>query len=104
MKQLEVLDTMEPAMGTSYKGKIVGYSFIELFAALGAPTMDKEANTDSFVEWCIDFKGDTFTIYDWNAGDRIWVLAENEVWNIGGKTHAGEFIEHVIGLMEKNRK
>jgi hypothetical protein len=104
MKHLEVLDTMEPAMGTSYKGRIVGYKFIELFAALGAPTMDEGSSTESQIEWCIDFKGETFTIYDWNVGDRIRVLAENESWNVGGKTHAGEFIEHVIGLMEKNRK
>ncbi len=104
MKQLTVLETNERALGSSYKGKIVGYKFIELFAALGAPTLDEGSSTESHVEWCVDFKGDVFTIYDWNVGDRIRVLGENESWNIGGKKHAGEFIEHVINLMEKNRK
>lgn len=104
MEKLTVLDSTELAMGTSHKGSIVGYKFLELFAALGAPSRDEVIDGTGCVEWCIDFKGEIFTVYDWIISDRIWVLSENEAWRVGGKSAAGEFIAHVIGLMDKNRK
>ena len=92
-------------VGTCLKGSFSGYKFIELYAALGAPTYDTASGDDKIqVEWVFDFNGEVFTIYDWKTYDRLYTLSENEVWNVGGKTNAGDFIDHVLHLLNKNRE
>ncbi len=98
-------DALGPSIGTSLKGSFSGYKFIELYAALGAPTHDEPSGDNKVhVGWDFVFNGEIFTIYDWKTYDRLYTLSDNEVWNVGGKTHAGEFIDHVLNLLNKNRE
>ena len=51
-----------------------------------------------------DFNGEVFTIYDWKTYDRLYTLSENEVWNVGGKAYAGDFIDYILNLLNQNRE
>lgn len=98
-------EALGPSIGTSNKGRFSGYKFIELFAIFGNPTHDKPSGDDKCqISWEFVFNGDIFTIYDWATFDRLYTLAENEVWYVGGKTNATDFIEHVLQLLNNNRK
>lgn len=102
--KLEKLLDLESSTGTSLKGKFSGYTFIELYAALGAPTTDNVSSDEKVqVEWNFKYDGEIFTIYDWKTYDRLYTLSENEVWHVGGKTNASDFIEHVLYLLNQNR-
>ena len=97
-------EALGPSIGTSLKGSFNGYKFIELYAALGNPTYDFANGDDKCqVTWEFVFNGEFFTIYDWKTYDRLYTLSENEVWNVGGKTNAADFIEHVLYLLNQNR-
>jgi hypothetical protein len=102
---LEKLVETEDLVGTSLKGSFSGYKFVELYAALGAPTCDKPSGDDKVqIEWIFDFNGEVFTIYDWKTYDRLYTLSENEVWNVGGKAYAGDFIDYILNLLNQNRE
>jgi hypothetical protein len=112
-KLIKLPDT-ERSVGTSLKGSFRGYKFIEIYAAFGAPSYDnydpesifnKELSEDKKVqvEWDFKFNGAIFTVYDWKTYDRLYTLSENEVWNVGGKTNASDFIDHIIYFLNQNR-
>lgn len=102
---LEKICDVDQLVGTSLKGSFSGYKFIELYAVLGAPTYDKPSGDNKVqVEWDFKFNGEIFTIYDWKTYDRLYTLSENEVWCVGGKSHAGEFIDYVLNLLNQNRE
>ena len=86
-------DALELVSGTHLVGKLVGYTYNQLVKVLGEPTFN-EVSSDSKVqkEWVIKDGNDVFTIYDWKTYDEQYTMNELSIWNIGGKSYAGDFI------------
>lgn len=89
--------------GSSFKGYIYT-TYDKLVKAIGEPTFDEPSGDEKTqVEWVIDFKGDFFTIYDWKTYDRDYTLNDLDRFNIGGKSQAFDFIEHLEKLIKSNQ-
>ena len=52
------------------------------------------------VEWVVKYKGEYFTIYDWKTYDRNYTETKLDIFNIGGKTSAFDFIDAVEKLIK----
>jgi hypothetical protein len=91
--------------GLKHKATLNGYRFIELFAVLGCPQRTTPNEDDSIqFSWALTYHGKMYTIYDWNTHDRLYSLDINETWHIGAEYNAEEFLQHLIDLLEENRK
>ena len=78
--------------GTSLKGYTKA-TYKQLVAALGEPTFSEASFDDKTqVEWVVKFKNDYFTIYDWKVFDREYTLNELQIFHVGGKIDAFDFI------------
>lgn len=83
--------------GTSYKGGIIDTTYQDLVDAFGEPTFPEPSGDDKVQkEWVFkDSQGNIFTIYDWKTYDVHTTMTRLEVWHIGGKRFAGDFIDWV---------
>lgn len=97
MKVLRDTDSFN-TVGTSYSG-VINASYRELVDALGEPTRNyPSGDNKTQVEWVIKYKGNIFTIYDWKTYDLLYTLEELDVFHIGSKVPANDFI---VALNEK---
>ena len=97
MTKLKVFDEMDApdTSGTSLKG-YVNATYDELFDLLGEPTFNEESGDGKVqVEWNVKYLDEVFTIYDWKTYNRDFTLNKLDVFNVGGKTYAGDFIEYL---------
>ena len=104
--KIQKLDKSVEISGYSLKGSFSGYTFVELYAVLGAPTSDIkfDIEADCVVEWKLKFNDDIFTLYDWPHDNRLYVLSENDVWHVSGTTSARDFIDHLLDLLDQNKE
>jgi|688.fasta_scaffold1356000_2 hypothetical protein len=78
--------------GSSLKGYTKA-TYKQLVAVLGEPTFsDASADDKTQVEWVVKFKNNYYTAYDWKTYDREYTMNELQIFHIGGKTDALEFI------------
>lgn len=85
---------------SSLKGRIVA-TYSQLVNALGEPTYDTPSGDDKVqVEWVVKYKGEYFTIYDWKTYDREYTETKLDIFNVGGKTSAFDFIDAVEKLIK----
>ena len=78
--------------GTSLKGYTKA-TYKQLVALLGEPTFPTPSGDDKTqVEWVVKFKNDYFTIYDWKTYDREYTMNILEIFHVGGKVDAFDFI------------
>jgi hypothetical protein len=85
-------DTSPNMMGSSGSGNIKA-TYQQLVAILGEPTFDTPSGDNKVQkEWRVDFKGDTFAIYDWKTYDVEYTMNELDIFNIGSKASATRFI------------
>ena len=90
------------ACGTSLQGYLRGFSYSQLVEAFGEPTYNEPSGDDKVqVEWVFNFKGNTFTLYDWKTYDRNYTINELDTWNIGGKSYYGEFHDALLKKLQK---
>ena len=93
-------EALETSWGTSLKGYLYA-TYSQLVEALGEPTFPEQSGDGKVqVEWVVDFKGETFTIYDWKTYSRDYTLFELDKFNVGGKSYAGDFIDYVEQLIK----
>jgi len=78
--------------GTSLKGYTKA-TYKQLVKTLGPPTFNEASLDDKTqVEWVVKFKNDYFTIYDWKTFDREYTMNELQIFHVGGKVDALDFI------------
>jgi hypothetical protein len=78
--------------GTSLKGYTKA-TYKRLVEVLGPPTFNEASFDDKTqVEWVVKFKNDYFTIYDWKTFDREYTLNELQIFHVGSKVDALDFI------------
>ena len=78
--------------GTSLKGYTKA-TYKQLVAALGEPTFsDASADDKTQVEWVVKFRNNYFTIYDWKTYDREYTMNELQIFHVGSKVDALDFI------------
>ena len=100
LNQEEALDVVG---GSSLKGHLTGVKYSQLIRALGQPTFEEESGDGKVqFEWVFNFNGEVFTLYDWKTYDIEYSINELTTWNVGGKTYAGEFIDHIESLIKAN--
>ena len=95
-------EAQELTTGTSLQGYINGVTYAQLVKAFGHPIYNPEDSGDGKVnfEWVFEFNGNAFTLYDWKTYDVEYTINELTQWNIGGKTYAGDFINHIEKLIK----
>lgn len=95
-------DALELGWGTSLKGHLHGVTYAQLVKAFGQPVFNPEDSGDGKVnfEWVFEYDGNVFTLYDWKTYDVEYTINELTTWNIGGKTYAGDFIDHLEKLVK----
>lgn len=99
LNQEEALDVIG---GSSLKGHLYNVKYSQLIRTLGQPTFEEESGDGKVqFEWVFNFNGEVFTIYDWKTYDIEYSINELTTWNVGGKTYAGEFIDHIEGLIKE---
>jgi len=101
MQVIKDMDTASNKISGTYKvGSLVGVSYWDLKNTFGTPTFN-EASADDKVqkEWVFDFKGQTFTIYDWKTYDEQYTVEELKLWSIGGNSNADDFETMVLHLI-----
>ena len=83
--------------GTSYKGLIMDTTYQDLVSVFGEPTFPEPSGDNKVQkEWRFkDSQGNIFTIYDWKTYDEDITENKLEVWHIGSKKFAGDFIDWV---------
>ena len=87
--------------GTSLKG-YTHATYKRLVEVLGPPTFSEASLDDKTqVEWVVKFKNNYFTIYDWKTYDREYTMNILEIFHVGGKIDALDFI---IALETKTNK
>ncbi len=90
LKNQEV--AVDKICGTSLKGYTAA-TYKQLVAILGEPTFsDASADDKTQVEWVVKFRNNYFTIYDWKIYDREYTMNELQVFHVGGKVDALNFI------------
>lgn len=103
MSTFNVLSRDEVAglSGTSLAGYIYGVTYEQLVKAFGEPVYKPEDSGDGKVnfEWVFKFNEEVFTLYDWKTYDVEYTTNQLTKWNIGGKTHAGEFINYIQSII-----
>lgn len=78
--------------GSSLKGYTKA-TYKRLVEVLGPPTFNEASSDDKTqVEWVVKFKNNYFTIYDWKTYDREYTMNELQIFHVGGKTDALDFI------------
>jgi len=78
--------------GTSLKGYTKA-TYKRLVEVLGPPTFNEASFDDKTqVEWVVKFRNNYFTIYDWKTFDREYTLNTLEIFHVGGKIDALDFI------------
>ena len=78
--------------GTSLKGYTKA-TYKQLVTALGEPTFNEASFDDKTqVEWVVKFRNNYFTIYDWKTFDREYTLNELQIFHVGSKVDALDFI------------
>ena len=83
-------------VGTSLKGKIVGYTFSQLYEILGEPTFNQPSGDEKIqFEWVFTYQDNPFTIYDWKTYDKQYSMNELTEWHVGGKSYSGDFVEKI---------
>jgi hypothetical protein len=93
----------DKACGTSLKGYTKA-TYKQLVAALGEPTFSEASADDkSQVEWVVKFKNDYFTIYDWKIYDREYTMNTLEIFHVGGKIDALDFINELENKLNENK-
>ena len=96
-------EAIDESNGSSLKGYIYA-TYNKLVNVLGEPTFDEPSDDEKTqVEWVVNFKGDFFTIYDWKTYDRDYTLNDLDRFNVGGKSCAFDFIEHLEKLIKSNQ-
>jgi hypothetical protein len=78
--------------GTSLKGYTKA-TYKQLVDTLGEPTFsDTSADDKTQVEWVVKFRNNYFTIYDWKTYDREYTMNELQIFHVGSKVDALDFI------------
>ncbi len=78
--------------GSSLKGYTKA-TYRRLVEVLGPPTFNEASLDDKTqVEWVVKFKNNYFTIYDWKTYDREYTMNELQIFHVGGKIDAFDFI------------
>jgi hypothetical protein len=78
--------------GTSLKGYTKA-TYKRLVEVLGPPTFSEASLDDKTqVEWVVKFRNNYFTIYDWKTYDREYTMNELQIFHVGGKIDAFNFI------------
>jgi hypothetical protein len=78
--------------GTSLKGYTKA-TYKRLVEVLGPPTFSEASLDDKTqVEWVVKFRNNYFTIYDWKTFDREYTLNELQIFHVGSKVDALDFI------------
>jgi len=78
--------------GTSLKGYTKA-TYKRLVEVLGPPTFNEASFDDKTqVEWVVKFRNNYFTIYDWKTFDREYTLNELQIFHVGSKVDALDFI------------
>jgi hypothetical protein len=103
MKDFKVLN-FQDAEGTIHGSSLKGYinaTYSQLIETLGEPTYDEPSEDDkTHVEWVVEFEGSIFTIYDWKTYSRDYTENELTRFNVGGKSSAIEFFNHIESLIK----
>ena len=83
--------------GTSYKGLILDTTYQDLVSVFGEPTYPEPSGDNKVQkEWVFkDSQGNVFTIYDWKTYDENITENKLEVWHVGSRKFAGDFIDWV---------
>lgn len=90
LKNQEV--AVDKICGTSLKGYTAA-TYKQLVAVLGEPTFsDASADDKTQVEWVVKFRNNYFTIYDWKTFDREYTMNELQIFHVGSKVDAFDFI------------
>ena len=94
---MRTLRNQEFASNQTYGTSLKGYTkatYKRLVEVLGPPTFSTPSGDDKTqVEWVVKFKNDYFTAYDWKTYDREYTMNELQIFHVGGKTDAFEFIK-----------
>ncbi len=87
--------------GSSLKGYTKA-TYKRLVEVLGPPTFSEASLDDKTqVEWVVKFKNDYFTIYDWKTYDREYTMNTLEIFHVGGKVNAFDFIVRLEDKINK---
>ncbi len=87
--------------GSSLKGYTKA-TYKRLVEVLGPPTFSEASIDDKTqVEWVVKFKNDYFTIYDWKTYDREYTMNTLEIFHVGGKVNAFDFIVRLEDKINK---
>lgn len=102
-EQFQVFDNYtDVAAGTWKIGSLTGLFFKDLVHKLGQPSVIGSGDDKVQYEWIMDYKGATFTIYDWKTYDAEYTENELTVWSVGGNDRSasmvGEFKNFIYGL------
>jgi hypothetical protein len=92
MKTLKKDEVGKKTWGSSNKGHL-NITYTQLVSILGEPTYNTPSGDNKVQkEWAVEYKGKTFTIYDWKTYDVDYTMNELNQFNIGGVESAEEFI------------
>jgi hypothetical protein len=98
------------ATNMSYTEAVEGVYYSELVEILGPPTFPKtNKNKSIHKEWVLYYRGEIFTIYDYNVQDEKTVVLNNHCWNVGSKSWiekslAFELVEYIKYIQSMHRE
>lgn len=107
-EQFKVFDNYTDLSAGTWKiGSLDLVNFNDLINALGQPSVIGSGDDKIQYEWIIDYKGRTFTIYDWKTYDAEYTENELYVWSIGGNERSAsklnEFKTEIYAKINGNR-
>lgn len=103
MKLLNEHEALNVLSGTSLKGYLYGYTYTQLVEALGEPTFPNESGDFKVQkEWVFTYDDEVFTIYDWKTYDLDFTTSQLDVWNVGGRNNAIDFIAAIELKLNSN--
>lgn len=95
-----IQESAPDTVGSSLKGYI-NATYDELVDVLGEPTRNEPSGDEKTqVEWVVEFEGNIFTIYDWKTYSKDYTLNELDVFNVGGKVRAEDFIDYLERILQ----
>ena len=93
-------EALENMNGTHKVGSLQGVTYWDLKNTFGTPVLDEPSGDDKTQkEWCFEFNGEYFFVYDWKTYDERYTVEELTTWSIGGTTSPFEFETMVMHLI-----
>ena len=92
-EQFQVFDSNTDIADGTYKiGSLDGIYYRDLVTKLGEPTVIGSGDDKVQYEWIMDYKGETFTIYDWKTYDPEYTEHELDTWSVGGNERSASMV------------